>query len=286
MRIYCSFVPPWLSLAKRLIRNQQIEGSNPSGGLYINIKDKISIDTEEKLMRKLRLQKNLSDKTVKIYLRCYRRFIKFIGKKSVSNRLIEDYLLCSKDKRNNLAMLKVLCPELVKDYRFPRITQKPKILPSKEQIKTFYNALPDRYKGIFLALASSGLRVSELLSADIDKSNRMLIPQAKNGSTKHAWVSFYNKEAAALLEKGFPQITVDGLSHVFKKVSNKTDIRIYPHLLRAIFAREMSLKKVPDRYIDAFCGRVPQSVLARHYSDFSPEVLKEIYDKANLKYFS
>jgi hypothetical protein len=47
----------------------------------------------------------------------------------------------------------------------------------------------------------------------------MLIPQAKNGSTKHAWISFYNEESAALLENGFPQITVDGLSHVFKKVS-------------------------------------------------------------------
>jgi hypothetical protein len=37
---------------------------------------------------------------------------------------------------------------------------------------------------------------------------------------------------------------------------------------------------VPDRYVDAFCGRVPQSILARYYTDFSPERLKEIYDQA------
>ena len=42
---------------------------------------------------------------------------------------------------------------------------------------------------------------------------------------------------------------------------------------------------VPDRYVDAFCGRVPRNVLARHYTDFSSEKLKEIYDKANLKVF-
>ena len=36
-------------------------------------------------------------------------------------------------------------------------------------------------------------------------------------------------------------------------------------------------------YVDAFCGRVPQTVLARHYTDYSPEKLKEIYEKANLK---
>jgi hypothetical protein len=41
-----------------------------------------------------------------------------------------------------------------------------------------------------------------------------------------------------------------------------------------------------DRYVDAFCGRVPRSVLARHYTDFSPERLKEIYDKAGLKVLS
>lgn len=43
---------------------------------------------------------------------------------------------------------------------------------------------------------------------------------------------------------------------------------------------------VPDRYVDAFCGRVPRRVLARHCTDFSPEKLKEIYDKADLKVLS
>jgi intergrase/recombinase len=48
----------------------------------------------------------------------------------------------------------------------------------------------------------------------------------------------------------------------------------------------MGRLRVPDRYVDAFCGRVPRSVLARHYTDFSPEKLKEIYEKANLKVLS
>jgi len=37
--------------------------------------------------------------------------------------------------------------------------------------------------------------------------------------------------------------------------------------------------------VDAFCGRVPQSVLARHYTDFSPERLKDIYDQGGLRIF-
>jgi hypothetical protein len=37
---------------------------------------------------------------------------------------------------------------------------------------------------------------------------------------------------------------------------------------------------------DALCGRVPKSILARHYIDYSPERLKRIYDRADLKVLS
>ncbi len=132
----------------------------------------------------------------------------------------------------------------------------------------------------------SGLRVSELLGARIDATSRMIIPQSHNGSTKHSWVSFYNKEIEDLLRqyKGNPfDIKACVVAHTFKKVSKKTGINIIPKTLRSVFAREMSKAGVADRYIDAFCVRAPGSVLARHYSDYSPEVLKEIYDKAGLK---
>ncbi len=80
-----------------------------------------------------------------------------------------------------------------------------------------------------------------------------------------------------------PKFTVNGLGHVFKKVSRKIGVSINPHMLRSIFAREMSKAGVPSHYIDAFCGRTPQSVLSRCYTDYSPETLKSIYEKANIK---
>ena len=43
---------------------------------------------------------------------------------------------------------------------------------------------------------------------------------------------------------------------------------------------------IQDRYVDAFCGRTSKSVLARHYTDYSPERLKEIYENADLKVLS
>jgi hypothetical protein len=35
--------------------------------------------------------------------------------------------------------------------------------------------------------------------------------------------------------------------------------------------------------VDTFCGRVPKSVLARQYADFSPEKLKKIYRRAKVE---
>jgi len=268
-------MPSWLSPVKRLIRNQQIEGSNPSDGLRFSNKcSKHSIDT---LQRKLIL-KNLSDKTIKIYSRCLKIFNTFIKNQDVTRELIEEYLIKSKNRRNNLAPLRVLYPELSNNIKFPKRKLKPKILPNKEQLMIFYNNLPSQYKPIFLLLGESGLRVSELLNANFDTVTKMIIPKSHEGQTKHSWISFYQTAFDSLL-----QITVDGLSHAFLKNSTSTGIKVYPHLLLSIFAREMSRAGVQDRFIDAFCGRIPQSVLARSYSDYSTEVMKEIYSKANIK---
>jgi intergrase/recombinase len=40
---------------------------------------------------------------------------------------------------------------------------------------------------------------------------------------------------------------------------------------------------VPDRFVDVFQGRTPRNILAKHYTTLGIRLLKEIYDKANLK---
>ncbi len=239
----------------------------------------------------LKLQKSLTDKTIQDHLFVIQAFLD-------SKLSIDDFLLEIKETksvstyRNYVGTIKIYFrdylkqPDMVSGYKLPSRPFRPKILPSKSELRKFYNALPSpKYQAVFLLLASSGLRISELLSAEIDKKNRMLLPQSHDGRTKRAWVSFYNKEAEALI-KEFVPMTRDTIYHTFQKISIKCGVNVNPHLLRSVFAREMSRAGVQDRYIDAFCGRTPQSVLARHYSDFSPEALKEVYEKANLKYFS
>ncbi len=215
--------------------------------------------------------RGLSLTTIKSYKTCYNQFKK-------SNLSPREFLLnITKNKRNTLALFRLLYPESCKDIKFPKRKWKPKFLPSKADLRIFYEALPDEYKPIFIRLGESGLRISELLTADIDRNNKMLIPKGHNGETKHSWISFYCTEFDKL-----HNVCKNQVARVFNETSKKTGIKVYPHLLRSIFAREMALKGVQPQYVDAFCGRIPQSVLARSYTDYSPETLKEIYNRAHI----
>jgi intergrase/recombinase len=74
----------------------------------------------------------------------------------------------------------------------------------------------------------------------------------------------------------------DEVVGLWKVARDKTGIDITPQKLRQWFCSEMLRRGVSETHVDAFCGRVSKSVLARHYTDFPPEKLKEIYEKAGL----
>ncbi|MCP8310725.1 MAG: site-specific integrase [Candidatus Methylarchaceae archaeon HK01B] len=202
-------------------------------------------------------------------------------------------------------MLKAYCkfkgyPDYFSNFKFPPKDFIPKRLATKEELKVFYDALPClRSKAIFLMLATSGLRKGEVLSLrikDVDLERSMIIPHVHEGVSKHSWVSFFNEEAEEAI-RAFrdslsrralkSQLLFAGDTKQLKKdwkiAREKTKIQLKIKDLRDWFCQTMGELGVSDRFIDAFCGRTPKSVLARHYSDYSPERLKKIYDKAGLK---
>jgi len=252
----------------------------------------------------------LLDRTVESHLSYVKRFLDFLDK-PVNSLTVEDirgFLATFKGKSlstyaNALKALKVFFRdfigrfELVQSFKFPHKTVTPKYVPTKDELRKFYEALSNiKHKALFLLLATSGLRLSEALSlkvSDIDFERRIMKPN-HSSRTKKAWLSFFNEEAKnALLEyvnssslKLEDCLFKNGRNRklrAFETARKKTGINITPQVLREWFCCEMGRLGVPDRYVDAFCGRVPRSVLARHYTDFSPERLREIYDKANLK---
>jgi integrase len=231
---------------------------------------------------------------------------------------IRSYLKIIKDEKASKTYSNILCSlkryirdfkqsSMMKSFEFPNIIQQPTTVPSKTELQTFFHALPifgahrgnpqPKYHALFLLLSTSGLRLNEVLTLhreDIDFQQRMLIPRHSHetNTTKKSWVSFYSPECDQYLRwlkssrtqpPLFPHYA--NIKKAFAKAKQKTGIKISAQPLRNWFCSEMGRLGVPDRYVDAFCGRTPKSILSRHYTDFSPERLKEIYDNAGLTIF-
>jgi len=192
-------------------------------------------------------------------------------------------------------------PDLVATFRLPSVVLKPKKIPSREELQSFYEAIGSlKQKAVFLVLASSGLRRNEVLRLrleNVDFAHRIIIPEKRESETKHSWVSFYNTETEKVLKEYLREKKASRSLRLFpmareeerklwRSARQKTGLEITPKVLREWFCEEMGKLGVAERYIDAFCGRTPKSVLAKHYSDYSPEKLGEIYERANLKVLS
>ena len=108
-------------------------------------------------------------------------------------------------------------------------------------------------------------------------------------STRQTLVTFHNNES---LKKFKPernsgdervfQTTKQPLNRKFRHVSEDTGLKVTVQKLRRWFATEMSRCGVDATYIDAFCGRTHSSVLEKHYLDYIPEQLREIYDETGI----
>jgi len=191
-------------------------------------------------------------------------------------------------------------PDLA-NFRFPSIPFNPKMLDfDKKDLQRFYYSIDHPVvRMMFLAYCVTGLRRNDIMSlqkTELNRKMRMIVKN--NGSrTKHRWITFYNGELAELVEpyldsredgnpRTFPVSKWKTFPKYWYNAQSKTELDITPKDLRDWFCVEMTDLGVPDRYIDAFCGRVPKTILGRHYTDYSPKKLKEVYDKAKLRLLS
>jgi integrase/recombinase XerD len=237
------------------------------------------------------------------------RFHAWIQDRPLTVDTLRDYLSTFDGKapdtyKNCLSALKIYFRDyldsgwLVKSFRFPQKPLRFPSIPTTHDVRSFYSAFDDiRDQAIFLLYATSGLRRNELLSLptkDIHFHQRMIIPN-KQSMTKKTWITFYNAESEDILlkyldtrtdhnPKLFPMSKNTFKAH-WKHAQKDTGLDLTPQRLRNWFCSELGRLGVPDRYVDAFCGRVPTSVLARHYTDYSPRRLKQVYDAASLTVF-
>lgn len=180
----------------------------------------------------------------------------------------------------------------IEEFNFSQSRAKPKEIPSDEKLMEFLEILPLESELVLLVLYNSGLRIGEVLSlkvSDIDFETNMLnVSDVHQGSTKSSWISFITSQTSKILRQYISQHKIiDSLFSIsdrmvqnhFKDASEELNVSITPHLLRTIFTEKCTQAKIPDKYINAFCGRISQSMIAKHYTDYSPKRLREEYNK-------
>ena len=252
---------------------------------------------------------NLTRLTAKQYSRRVKAFLK--GRNSVTDKDIQIFIQQKKESctpnyvSNIISSFKAYFRDYkglpwMDEYKHPSSPLKLKPEIKKEDVRKFIEAIDDLgVKCAALFLASSGLRRGEVLSlkeSDVNRKLRSLIPSCHCGQTKQSGITFYNKEAEkCLIEYEQNQTSLEKISdrffpiryerffYTWKRAKKKSGINLKPKDLRDFFSQEMGKAFVPDRYIDIFQGRSPRNVLAKHYNPHGIRMLKEIYEKANLK---
>jgi integrase/recombinase XerD len=252
---------------------------------------------------------NLTKLTAKQYSRRVKAFLK--GRSFVTDRDIQVFIQQKKESctpnyvSNIISSFKAYFRDYkglrwMDNYKHPSSLLKLKPEIKKEDVRTFIEAIDDLgVKCVALFLASSGLRRGEVLSlkeSDVNRELRSLIPSCHSGQTKHSGITFYNQEAESYLKEyeqkqtpkekendRFLPVRYERFFYAWRRARKKSGIYLKPKDLRDFFSQEMGKAFVPDRYIDIFQGRAPRNVLSKHYNPHGISMLKEIYEKADLK---
>ncbi|MGH2639101.1 MAG: tyrosine-type recombinase/integrase [Rhabdochlamydiaceae bacterium] len=196
-------------------------------------------------------------------------------------------------------------PNEVAGFKFPSTQFKIPDVPLMEEVRHFIGSITDiRFKALVLALATCGLRLTEVLSithADIDWITGRVVPHSHTTSTtKKSNYSFLNTEALTAIKAYLAIPYSHGPNHKkedqrifptdkatvareFRAHSALCGITITAKKLRSFFESEMIERGISESYVNFLAGRVPASVLSKHYLSYRPEKLFKIYSSAGLK---
>lgn len=261
----------------------------------------------------LEVDQELAERTVYGHVWLIGRFSSWIKDRAITRETIREYLKHLKrenpgEYKNTLSALKKFFRDfqgrgdLVATFKFPGKQFPLKRIPTKKKLQKFYKALEKldlRAACYFLLWATSGWRFKEVFvlhREDVDLETRMLTHRLPSTTTKGRLPGCFNEEAENVLKKWNEKrsdkspkllpINEGNLRRIWRQAEEASGVHLTPQMLREWFCEEMGELDVKDRYIDAFCGRTPKSVLAKHYTDYLPHKLKKIYDKAGLRVLS
>jgi len=240
---------------------------------------------------------NATIKNQKSAIRCFLNYSQGV----INKETVTEYLKSNESsswKSNQVKALRKFIRDYlhlgnwINDFVFSREKAKiKKAIPTNDQLALFCTKLDYENQIIFLILLTSGLRIGEVLSLDIDDvnfdTNMIDASKVHKSNTKSSWISFMTSQVSEYVQSYVESSYTDKLFPVsyktvqenFQRISEETGIKIKPHLLRTVFTEKCTQAGLEEKYIDAFCGRMSQNVIRKHYTDYSPEAMRRHYDK-------
>jgi integrase len=268
----------------------------------IQIKDrKSSVSEYEKFAQE---ELKLDEKTIMNHLSTISRFLTY-SKGIITADSVKEFLDSNDSlswKSNQIKALRKYIRDFLKlgnwieEFKFLKSNAKIRTIPTDEDLVKFLQLLPKQTHVIALVLVTSGLRIGEVISLRFvniaNELNMIDVSKVHEGDTKHSWLSFVTQQTVEILYEYLREINFDYedesklfsnssrvVQNNFEQASEKLGFKLKPHTLRMVFTEKCTLSGIHDKYINAFCGRVSKSVLAKNYTDYSPTSLKREYEK-------
>ena len=250
-------------------------------------------------------QLKLNQKTITNQLSILARFLS--GSRGIiTKETVKDYLDSNDSeswKSNQIKALRRYARDFLRlgnwieqfEFKSTSNIMKIKKIPNDEQLVEFCYALSYVSQVAFLVMHDSGLRIGEIMKLrvkDIDFEIKMIdASEIHKGNTKHSYLSFVTEQTSEILFDYLDNnnklddldlllfdVSTRTIQKDFQNASLETGIEINPHMLRTVFTEKCTDAKIHEKYIDAFCGRTPKRIIAKHYSDYSPDSMRKRYD--------
>ena len=245
---------------------------------------------------------NLNSGTIDNHAGVLRKFLDYTSG-NITEDTVKNYLDSVEQSRqtNSLKALRRFIRDYLKlgnwinDISFKTVKTKLKTekLPSNSELSTFCSNIESlEIQVVFFICFNSGLRINEVLQIEYDKIDYSLncidVSDIHTGDTKSSWYGFFTEQTKEYLESHIENteyqdkifsVTYDQVYAEFKRVSEITEIELTPKSLRMIFVERCIDARIDKNVIDIFEGRIPKGVQSKIYRNYSPERLKEHYNK-------
>ena len=267
---------------------------------FVTIKDYESTVTDYQMFAESEL--GINSGTIKNQVSVLRMFLESVNG-SITEDTVVNYFDSLEPSRqsNSLKALRRFIRDYLKlgnwinDIQFK--TEKTKLktqkLASNAELSRFCSEIQTlEIQVIFFICFNSGLRINEVLKTEYDKIDFSLncvdVSDMHTGDTKSSWYGFFTEQTKEYLEAhiedgGYSEkifdVTYDQVYAEFKRVSEITGIELTPKTLRMVFVERCIDCNLDKNVIDIFEGRIPKGVQSKIYRNYSPERLREHYDK-------